>query len=113
MGVLGWVLFGFAVGLIARAVLPGRDPMGVLGTTLLGVMGALLGGWIGAALGWYRTDEGAGFVAATVGAVLVLFLYNALIRRRVGSGERRRETFGGSFDSQRKKEEEKPPRKAA
>lgn len=82
MGVLGWVLFGFAVGLIARAVLPGRDPMGVVGTTLLGVLGASLGGWLGAALGWYRTDQGAGFVAATLGAVLVLFIYNSVIRRK-------------------------------
>ena len=85
MGVIGWVLFGFAVGLIARAILPGRDSMGIVGTTLLGVLGALLGGWIGTALGWFRSDQGSSFIAATAGAVLVLYLYNSVVRRRAGS----------------------------
>src|SRR3954467_718763 len=86
MGVLGWILFGFVVGLIARAVMPGRDPLGLIGTTILGIVGALLGGWLGQAVGWYRADEGAGFIAATIGAVIVLALYNILVgRRRVSS----------------------------
>jgi uncharacterized membrane protein YeaQ/YmgE (transglycosylase-associated protein family) len=82
MSILGWVLFGFVVGLIARAVMPGRDPIGLIGTIVLGVIGALLGGWTGKALGWYGPDDGAGFLAATVGAVVLLFLYNVLIGRR-------------------------------
>lgn len=82
MSVLGWILFGFVVGLIARALMPGRDPMGLIGTTVLGIVGALLGGWIGQALGWYGPNEGAGFLAATVGAILVLMVYNGLSRRR-------------------------------
>lgn len=86
MSILGWILFGFVVGLIARAVMPGRDPMGLIGTTVLGIVGALLGGWLGQAFGWYGPDDGAGFFAATLGAVAVLLIYNFAVRRRsVGS----------------------------
>jgi uncharacterized membrane protein YeaQ/YmgE (transglycosylase-associated protein family) len=84
MDVLGWVLFGFVVGLIARALMPGRDPMGLLGTTVLGVFGALLGGWLGQALGWYGPAEGAGFLAATMGAIVVLAAYNFFAGRARG-----------------------------
>ena len=94
--VLGWILFGFVVGLIARALTPGRDPLGLIGTTLLGIAGALLGGWLGQALGWYQANEGAGFVAATGGAIVLLLLAR-LVRRRFSRG---------SADSDR-------PRKAA
>lgn len=82
MGILGWILFGFVVGLIARAVMPGRDPMGLIGTTVLGITGALVAGWLGQALGLYGSEDGAGFIAATLGAVVVLAIYNAVIRRR-------------------------------
>src|SRR5687768_9987984 len=82
MSILGWILFGFVVGLIARAIMPGRDPLGLIGTTVLGIVGALMGGFIGQALGWYRADEGAGFFAATIGAISVLAIYNFLSRRR-------------------------------
>jgi uncharacterized membrane protein YeaQ/YmgE (transglycosylase-associated protein family) len=82
MGILGWILFGFVVGLIARAVMPGRDPMGLIGTTVLGIIGALAAGWIGQALGLYGSDDGAGFVSATLGAVIVLAVYHAIARRR-------------------------------
>jgi uncharacterized membrane protein YeaQ/YmgE (transglycosylase-associated protein family) len=86
MSVLGWILFGFVVGLIARAVMPGRDPLGLIGTTVLGIIGALLGGWVGQALGWYGPEDGAGFFAATIGAIVVLTIYNAIMRRRGGRG---------------------------
>ena len=62
--------------------MPGRDPMGLIGTTVLGIVGALLGGWLGQALGLYGPDQGAGFIAATIGAIVVLLLYNLLGRRR-------------------------------
>jgi uncharacterized membrane protein YeaQ/YmgE (transglycosylase-associated protein family) len=78
MGVLGWILFGFVVGLIARAVMPGRDPMGLIGTTILGIVGALIAGWGGQVLGFYGPDDGAGFVSATLGAVVVLAAYHAI-----------------------------------
>jgi uncharacterized membrane protein YeaQ/YmgE (transglycosylase-associated protein family) len=75
MSILGWILFGFVVGLIARAIMPGRDPLGLIGTTVLGIIGALVAGWVGQALGLYTTTDGAGFVAATLGAVVVLAIY--------------------------------------
>ena len=90
MGILGWILFGFVVGLIARAVMPGRDPLGLIGTTVLGIVGALMAGWIGQAMGLYTADDGAGFVAATLGAVIVLAIYHAVASRR------RRRIPGGS-----------------
>lgn len=62
--------------------MPGRDPLGLIGTTVLGIIGALLAGWLGYALGLYQPDEGAGFIAATIGAVVVLGVYNLIARRR-------------------------------
>jgi uncharacterized membrane protein YeaQ/YmgE (transglycosylase-associated protein family) len=84
MSVLGWILFGFVVGLIARAVMPGRDPLGLIGTTVLGMIGALIAGWMGQALGLYTSDEGAGFVSATLGAIIILGIYYAIVGRRRG-----------------------------
>lgn len=86
MNILGWILFGFVVGLIARVVMPGRDPLGLIGTTVLGIIGALLAGWLGSAVGWYRADEGAGFIAATIGAVVVLAIYHMAVGRRSRGG---------------------------
>ncbi len=81
MHILGWILMGFIVGLIARAIKPGRDPMGVIGTTVLGIIGALIAGWIGRGLGLYAPGENAGFVAATLGAIIVLSLYYIIMGR--------------------------------
>ena len=83
MAILGWILFGFVVGLIARAIMPGRQPIGLFATTLLGIVGAILGGWIGQALGFYTVDQGAGFVAATIGAIVLLLIYSSIMRRRM------------------------------
>ncbi len=82
MELLGWIFFGFLVGLIARALLPGRDPLGLVATTVLGVLGAVLGGWAGRLLGLYAPGARVGFLSAILGAVLVLTAYNALFRRR-------------------------------
>lgn len=79
-GWLGWILIGLIAGAIAKAVVPGRDPGGCLVTILLGVAGAVLAGFLGRALGWYEVGEGAGFLAAIVGAILILFVYR-LVRR--------------------------------
>jgi uncharacterized membrane protein YeaQ/YmgE (transglycosylase-associated protein family) len=83
METLSWVLFGFVVGLIARALMPGREAMSLLATTVLGIVGALLGGWIGQALGLYRAGENVGFLGATIGAIVVLAVSNTVNRRRV------------------------------
>jgi uncharacterized membrane protein YeaQ/YmgE (transglycosylase-associated protein family) len=82
MTIFGWILFGFVVGLIARAIMPGRDSMGFVGTTFLGIVGALVAGWFGQAMGWYAPDQGAGFISATIGAVAVLAIYYAVVGRR-------------------------------
>lgn len=96
MSILGWIVFGFVVGLIARAIMPGRDPLGLIGTTALGVVGALVAGWLGQAFGWYRPDEGAGFIAATVGAIIVLAVYYSI------AGRRRRRLAGSTRDDTRR-----------
>jgi uncharacterized membrane protein YeaQ/YmgE (transglycosylase-associated protein family) len=80
-GFFGWILIGGLAGLLARAILPGRDPAGCIVTILLGIGGALLAGYIGNAAGWYSHGEAGGFIAATLGAILILFVYRLLSRR--------------------------------
>jgi uncharacterized membrane protein YeaQ/YmgE (transglycosylase-associated protein family) len=81
-GIIGWILFGLVVGIIAKLLTPGRDPGGCIITMLIGVAGALLGGWIGRALGLYGPEEPAGFIMAVIGAVLLLLLYRVIAGRR-------------------------------
>lgn len=79
---LGWIVFGLIVGLVAKLLMPGRDPGGFIITGLLGIAGALLGGFIGRAIGLYRADEPAGFVMAVIGAILLLVIYRFVARPR-------------------------------
>ena len=81
-GVIGWILFGLIVGVIAKLLMPGRDPGGFIVTMLLGIAGALLGGFAGRALGWYGPQDGAGFLMSLVGAVLLLWLYRIAVGRQ-------------------------------
>ena len=81
MGILGWIVFGLIVGAIAKLLMPGRDPGGIIVTMVLGIVGALLGGFIGRALGMYSADEPAGFIMALVGAVAVLLIYRLSVGR--------------------------------
>jgi uncharacterized membrane protein YeaQ/YmgE (transglycosylase-associated protein family) len=82
MGILGWIVFGLIVGVLAKLVMPGRDPGGFIVTTLLGIVGAVVGGYVGRALGMYGPNDAAGFVMAMIGAVLLLALYRMSIGRR-------------------------------
>jgi uncharacterized membrane protein YeaQ/YmgE (transglycosylase-associated protein family) len=82
LGIIGWIVFGAIVGVIAKLLMPGRDPGGFIVTILLGIAGALVGGFIGRALGWYQANEGAGFVMSLVGAVLLLWVYRLATRRQ-------------------------------
>jgi uncharacterized membrane protein YeaQ/YmgE (transglycosylase-associated protein family) len=75
MDILVWILFGLVVGVVAKLIMPGRDPGGLILTIVLGVIGALMGGWLGRALGLYHPGEPAGFLMAVVGAVIVLAVY--------------------------------------
>jgi uncharacterized membrane protein YeaQ/YmgE (transglycosylase-associated protein family) len=81
-GVIGWIIFGLIVGIVAKLLMPGRDPGGFIVTALLGVAGALFGGWLGRALGWYGPADSAGFFMSLIGAVVLLFLYRTFTRRR-------------------------------
>jgi uncharacterized membrane protein YeaQ/YmgE (transglycosylase-associated protein family) len=84
MSILWTVLIGFVAGLIARWLSPGpNNPSGFILTTVLGIAGAFLATFAGQAIGWYRADQGAGFIAATVGALAVLFIWNRLVAARV------------------------------
>jgi uncharacterized membrane protein YeaQ/YmgE (transglycosylase-associated protein family) len=75
------IVVGFLVGLAARAILPGRQIMGVIGTTVLGICGALVAGYAGQLLGYYRLGEPMGFVGAVVGALVLLFLGSMIFNR--------------------------------
>jgi len=81
-GILGWIVIGLLAGAIAKLLMPGKDPGGCIITILLGVAGALLAGFVGKAVGWYDQNEAAGFIAAIVGAFVLLFIYRMLSRRR-------------------------------
>jgi uncharacterized membrane protein YeaQ/YmgE (transglycosylase-associated protein family) len=82
MGILGWILFGLIVGALAKLVMPGRDPGGIIVTMLLGIAGAVLGGFLGRAMGLYGPGEAAGFLMSFLGAVVLLVLYRMMVRRR-------------------------------
>lgn len=73
--------------------MPGRDPLGLIGTTVLGIVGALAAGWIGQALGIYAPDDGAGFVSATIGAIVVLAVYYVVTGHRQLAGQLGRKNY--------------------
>jgi len=83
MGILTWILFGLVVGVIAKLLMPGRDPGGFIVTILLGIAGALLGGFVGRAMGFYGPNESAGWIISILGAIILLVLYRMMARRRV------------------------------
>ncbi|MES2188023.1 MAG: GlsB/YeaQ/YmgE family stress response membrane protein [Pseudomonadota bacterium] len=81
MGIVWTILIGFVAGLVARAILPGKQALGFIMTTILGIAGSLLAGYVGQALGWYTAGEGAGFVGSVVGAIVVLVIYGMVARK--------------------------------
>jgi len=83
MGLLWTILIGFLAGLIARWFMPGdKEPTGFIMTTILGIVGAAVASYLGQAIGWYRAGEGAGFIGAIVGAVIILFIYGKFAGRK-------------------------------
>jgi uncharacterized membrane protein YeaQ/YmgE (transglycosylase-associated protein family) len=83
MGVLGWIVFGLIVGIVAKFLMPGRDPGGFIITILIGIAGALVGGYLGRAVGWYGEGDPVGFLMAVLGSIVLLALYRMLARRSV------------------------------
>jgi len=80
-GVLGWIVFGLIVGVIAKLIMPGRDAGGFIVTVLLGIAGALVGGYLGQALGIYGPGQPAGIIMSIIGAILLLALYRRFAGR--------------------------------
>lgn len=81
-GIIAWIVIGGIAGAIAKFLIPGRDPGGCIITILLGVAGAVVAGYIGQQIGWYKDSQGAGFVAAIVGALVLLLAYRLIAGRR-------------------------------
>jgi uncharacterized membrane protein YeaQ/YmgE (transglycosylase-associated protein family) len=83
LSILWIILIGFLAGVIARLLSPGpNNPTGFLLTTILGIVGAFVATFLGQTIGWYRADQGAGLIGATVGAIIVLFIWNRLVAHR-------------------------------
>ena len=81
MHIIGWIVFGLVVGIVAKFLMPGRDPGGFVLTAVLGIAGALVGGFLGRSLGWYREGDPVGFVVAVLGAILLLAVYRVTVGR--------------------------------
>ena len=82
MGIIWTLIIGLVAGIVAKLLMPGRDPGGFIITILLGIAGAFLATWLGPAIGWYQAGEGARLIGAVVGAVVILIIYRMIARRR-------------------------------
>ena len=85
MGILWMIIIGFVIGLIARAIMPGRDSAGFIMTVILVIVGSVIAGFLGQSMGLYNQGEPAGFLASILGAMLVLFIYRVAVGRRSAS----------------------------
>lgn len=82
MSILWAIIIGGIAGAIAKLLMPGKDPGGIIITVLLGIVGAVLATFLGRAVGWYHEGESAGFIGAIVGAVILLAIYRMIVGRR-------------------------------
>jgi uncharacterized membrane protein YeaQ/YmgE (transglycosylase-associated protein family) len=83
VGIIWTILIGFVAGVLAKLIIPGdNEPSGFILTTILGIVGAFVATFLGQALGWYTAGEGAGLIGATVGAIIVLLVWGAVVGRR-------------------------------
>ena len=83
MGIIWTIIIGFVAGVVAKFIMPGKnEPSGFILTTILGIVGAFVASFLGQALGWYAPGEGAGLIGAVIGAVIVLFVWALLTKRR-------------------------------
>src|SRR4051812_45523986 len=79
---IGAIIIGGLAGALAKFLMPGRDPGGIILTILLGIAGSVLATWLGQQLGWYRYGEGAGFIGSVIGAIIILVIYRMVARPR-------------------------------
>jgi uncharacterized membrane protein YeaQ/YmgE (transglycosylase-associated protein family) len=83
MALLSTIIVGLIVGALAKLLMPGKDPGGIVVTILLGIAGSIIAGFLGRAIGWYRSpSEGPGIVASIIGAMILLFIYRLVVGRR-------------------------------
>ena len=82
MGIIWTILIGFVVGIIAKFLMPGRDPAGFFITALIGIAGSIIATYLGRFMGFYRVGESAGFIAAVIGAIILLFLYRMVTGKK-------------------------------
>jgi uncharacterized membrane protein YeaQ/YmgE (transglycosylase-associated protein family) len=82
MDIIIWIVFGLVVGIVAKFLMPGRDPGGFILTIVIGIVGALLGGWLGRVFGLYAPGQPVGFFMAVLGAIVLLVLYRLVASRR-------------------------------
>jgi uncharacterized membrane protein YeaQ/YmgE (transglycosylase-associated protein family) len=90
MHLLWMIVIGLIVGALAKLIMPGRDPGGIIVTILLGIAGSVLAGLIGRAVGWYREGDPVGFIASVIGAIIILAIYRLIVGRTLGGGGVRR-----------------------
>ena len=81
MHIIGWIVFGLVVGIVAKFLMPGRDPGGFVITALIGIVGAVVGGFVGRTIGLYKDGDPVGFVMAVIGAIILLAVYRLTIGR--------------------------------
>lgn len=90
MHLLGMIVVGLIVGALAKLIMPGHDPGGIIITMLLGIAGSVVAGMLGRAIGWYTAGQPAGFIASVIGAILLLAIYRVIVGRSSGGGSIRR-----------------------
>ena len=83
MSIIWTILIGFVVGVVAKFLMPGRDPAGFFITAIIGVVGSIIATYLGRAMGFYQAGQSAGFIAAVIGAIILLFLYRLVSGRKV------------------------------
>lgn len=84
MGFIGTIVIGLVAGVVAKLIMPGKDPGGFIITILLGIAGAFVATYLGQAVGWYEAGQSAGFLGAVVGAVIILIAYRLVVKRQAG-----------------------------
>ncbi len=85
LNLLWVIIIGFVAGAVAKLIMPGKDPGGFIVTIVLGVVGALLATFIGRLIGWYKPGESAGFIAAIIGAIVLLVIYRLVKKKAPGA----------------------------